>query len=218
MSSTIFFQSTIGLLGGTFDPFHLGHLELASSIYYQLQLKEIRLIPCAQPSLRNTPAATAEQRLQMVKIAAQDYSWLCVDDREIKRGSVSYTIDTVRELRLEMPNIPLCFIMSMDQFLQFNRWQSWKEILETVHLIVASRPEYKLEMLNEEMKKIIQQHQIHDAHLLHEKIAGTIFFESISALPISGTEIRTRIKAGEDARNLVPEKVWEYICENKLYS
>lgn len=209
-------HNAIGLLGGTFDPFHHGHLALALSIYTNLQLKEIHLIPCAQPLLRDPPIATPKQRLEMTTIATQDYPCLKVDDREIQRGGFSYSIDTVTALRAEMPDASLCFIMSTDQFLQFDQWRSWAHILELVHIIVTSRPGYSL-TLNAHMQALTQQHQVHDVHLLHEKLFGAIFFQTTPSLPISGTQIRALVKAGKPIQNLVPEKVWQYISANKLY-
>jgi len=208
--------TAIGLLGGTFDPFHNGHLQLATAIHAQLQLKEIRLIPSAQPLLRDPPIAAAEQRLAMAKIAAQDYPWLKVDDREIKRGGVSYTIDTLTSFRREMPDTPLCFIMSMDQFLQFDRWQSWEQIPALAHLIVASRPAY-LPNFNAPLQTLVDQRCTDKMHLLHETPAGLIFFQQIPAITIAGTQIRAWFKAGENIQDLVPEKIREYIDEQGLY-
>lgn len=210
-------NQTIGLLGGTFDPFHRGHLELALSIHVSLQLKEIRLIPCAQPLLRDPPIASPEQRLQMARIGAQDYSWLTVDDREIKRGGFSYTVDTVTVLRSEMPNTSLCFILSADQFLQFDQWKSWERILELVNIVVASRVGYSL-TLNAHMQELTRRYQVYDAHLLHEKLFGMVCFQDIPSLPISGTNIRARLKAGKNVEDLVQPNVLKYIRENEVYS
>lgn len=209
-------MTAIGILGGTFDPFHNGHLQLALTLHSSLQLKEIRLIPSNQPLLRERPCATAVQRLAMVKFAAENYSWMVVDDREIKRGGYSYTIDTLISLRQEMPNTPLCFMMSIDQFLQFDRWKSWEKISKLAHLIVTNRPGY-LPVFNPNLQTLLHQRCTDEMHLLHERSAGLIFFQQIPAVPISGTKIRAQLKEGRDIQDWVPEKIWRYICEQKLY-
>ena len=112
----------IGLLGGTFDPFHFGHLELCLSVYAALNLKEIQLIPSAQSPLKPSPIATPEQRLAILEAVCEDANWLTINPLEIERGGVSKTIETLALLRETLPETPLCFIMSMDQFMQFDQW------------------------------------------------------------------------------------------------
>jgi nicotinate-nucleotide adenylyltransferase len=208
---------TIGLFGGTFDPFHNGHLALAETIYSQLQLKEIHLIPARQPLLREPPIATPEQRVQMAELVAEDYSWLKVADLEIQRNGPSYTIDTVKTLRQTMPKAALCFIMSADQFVQFDRWHLWGKIPDYVHLIVATRPGYPL-ILNTSLQTLVEQRQTDQQELLHKQTAGLIFFQAIPPLAISGTTIRAKLEVGEDIQDLVPAKVWEYIYKEELYT
>jgi nicotinate-nucleotide adenylyltransferase len=207
---------TIGLLGGTFDPIHNGHLQLAQAIHTYLQLEEIRLIPAANPLLRAPPVATAAQRLAMANIAAEDYPWLKVDDREIKRGGFSYTVETLASLREEMPDTVLCFIMSADQFLQFDSWQSWERIPELAHLIVVNRSGYALTS-NERLDIFFNQRRTDEVHLLHETPNGLLFFQHMDPLLVSGTQIRARLKAGESVEGLVSERVRTYISEQGLY-
>ena len=191
-------------------------MQLAQAVHAHLPLEEIRLIPAANPLLRAPPIATAAQRLAMVNIALADYSWLAVDDREIKRGGFSYTMETLESLRAEMPDVSLCWIMSMDQFLQFDQWRSWEDIPELAHLIVADRPGYA-PALNASLQALVHQRCVFEADLLHEKSAGLIFFQKVPAIPISGTQIRASLKAGISVEGLVPEKVWEYIDQEGLY-
>lgn len=206
----------IGLFGGTFDPIHNGHLQLALSVYTHLQLRQIRFIPCAQPLLRTPPVATATQRLAMVNIAIKPYAYFMADDCEIKRGGLSYTIDTLRELRATMPDTPLCFMLSADQFLQFDQWRDWQDIPTLAHLIITTRPGYHFSA-NPRVQAFIQQHQVDDIKRLHQTSAGAVFFHQLPSLPVSGTQIRLRLQQGESVQEMVPEEVLRYIWEQRIY-
>jgi nicotinate-nucleotide adenylyltransferase len=130
----------IGIFGGTFDPIHLGHLRLADEVYNQLGLKEIRFIPCNQSALKKQqPIASAADRLAMIKLAINPYSYFYADDQEIKQTGISYTVETLRSIRQENPNMPLCFIMAMDAFAEFNLWHKYQEITQLAYLIIANR-------------------------------------------------------------------------------
>lgn len=209
-------DAPIGIFGGTFDPLHLGHMQLALSVYKELQLQQMRFIPCAQPLLRDVPIASAEQRLAMLRLAVQDYPYFVIDDCEIMRGGPSYTVDTLTALRAEQPNTPLCFLMSSDQFSQFDQWRDWQCIPELAHIIVNNRAGYPL-TLSPAVKAMLQAHQTQDAEDMHETLAGRIILHSFTMSPISGTDIRARLQQGKRIEDLVPEKVWEYIQHQGLY-
>jgi nicotinate-nucleotide adenylyltransferase len=207
---------TIGLFGGSFDPIHNGHLQLLQTLHTQIPLPEIRLIPCAQSALRNPPMASAIQRIEIIKRAIEKMPWLSLDDREIQRGGVSYTIDTLRSIRLDMPHAALCCIMSMDQFIQFHRWKAWEEIPELAHLIVANRPGY-VASFEGALQACITKRATDTVALLQTTPAGAIFFQKIPEVPISSTAIRAGLRAGKNVSSLLPEKVEEYIHSEKLY-
>jgi len=209
-------QKPIGVLGGTFDPIHLGHLSLASEVYSQLDLQEIRFIPCYQSPLKGKPIASGEQRSEMIKLAIKNRAEFSVDNRELQRKKISYTIDTVKSLRHEMKDVPLCLIMSMDAFCEFNLWHKWREIVQLAHLIVANRTGSRA-IANDEIKKLLQERQVFVTDKLIVESGGRIFFINIPVNPISATEIRRLIKSGESTQHLLPKGVWEYICENKIY-
>lgn len=209
-------QKPIGILGGTFDPIHLGHLSLAEEVYKQIDLQEIRFIPCYQSPLKGKPIANGEQRSEMIKLAIKDHPGFLVDNRELQRKKISYTVDTLESLRHEMKDVPLCLIMSMDAFSEFNLWHKWREIIQLAHLVVANRPDSKA-ITDNEIKKILQDRQISATDKLKIELGGRIFFISIPANPISATEIRRLIKSCESVQHLLPTGVWDYICENKTY-
>lgn len=209
--------TALGVLGGTFDPIHLGHLHLALSIYHGLQLQSIRLVPNAQPTLRTQPPlASPEQRLAMARMAAQNHVGLVIDEQEIIRGGISYTVDTLAAIRAEIGNAPICCILSMDQFCQFHHWKAWREILQLAHLVVTNRPAYRL-FLEKEIKQLLQERQVKNVKLLHQAPAGFIFLPWIIPLAISATQIRTLIQQNKDPSIFLPMKVWEYIGAEKLY-
>src|SRR5579863_7641527 len=115
----------IGILGGTFDPIHFGHLRTALELYQALDLAEVRLIPCYQPVHRKLPVATPEQRFAMVKLAIEPEKALRVDDGEIIRKGPSYTIDTLKIIHEKLPLTPICLIMGIDALLSFASWHRW---------------------------------------------------------------------------------------------
>ena len=168
-------KPAIGLLGGTFDPVHNGHIHLARSVYNALQLQELRLIPCNQPLLRSAASATAQQRLRMVQLALADDPGLIADDRELQRGGYSYTIDTLRLVRKEQAKTPLCLIVGMDQFVHFEQWRSWQQIAELAHIIVPTRAGYELTP-SSQVAAWLRQCQTQDINLLHAQPGGDGFF------------------------------------------
>src|SRR5687768_13270840 len=122
-------SKAIGILGGTFDPIHLGHLRMAIELYESLNLARVHLIPCYTPVHRAQTVASAEERLAMVKAAIANEPVLYADDREIKSKKPSYTIDTLLSLKEEFPDTPLCLFVGIDAFLGFLSWHRWEEIL-----------------------------------------------------------------------------------------
>lgn len=209
-------KSAVGILGGTFDPVHNGHIHLAMFVYNALKLGELRLIPCNRPLLRGAALAKAQQRLHMVQLAVADQPGLIVDDRELQRGGYSYTIDTLLSLRCEEAKTPLCLIVGIDQFSHFEQWRNWQQIMELAHIIVTTRAGYAFTP-SLEVTAALQQRQIQDSNLLTTLPGGTVFFLEVTPLLISATEIRARLREGLDVSAQLPPKVWEYICENKLY-
>lgn len=206
----------IGLLGGTFDPIHLGHLHLALCVASALDLQEVRLIPNANPLLRNPPLATPAQRLEMLQLAIEDHPKLKIDRCEMQRKGASFAIDTVRSIHHETKDATLLFIMGVDQFSQFNHWHQWRSILDYVHIIVTSRAEFNLN-LNPEIAELLQQREVFDIKDLNAQPNGFILQQYITPLSVSATQIRKEILGGQTPEAYLPEKVWNYIAANGLY-
>lgn len=206
----------IGILGGTFDPIHLGHTHLTKQILTLISLQSILLIPCNQSPLKNKPIASAEDRLNMVKIAIKNNPKFLTQNCEIERGGLSYTIDTLKTLKLTYPENPLVFIIGIDAFNRFDEWEDRYEILKLAHLIVVNRPGF-LAVTNPKVIELLEKFQTKDVRGLQKQNAGLIYLIDIAPLPISATQIRNLIKSNQSASNLVAKEVWKYICKNKLY-
>jgi nicotinate-nucleotide adenylyltransferase len=207
----------IGILGGTFDPIHFGHLRTAVELYEALDLAEVRLIPCYQPVHRKYPVASTKDRLAMVKCAIESEPALKVDSCEIDRKGPSYTIDTLLELHEKIPNTPLCIIMGIDAFLNFPSWNRWEEILQQAHLIVAHRPQYHLPQTGI-VADLLKQRLKSNPIALHQELAGNILLHPVTALDISATDIRKQISMGRNPHYLLPESVLKYILQHGTYS
>lgn len=209
-------KKAIGLLGGTFDPIHVGHLRPAIHVLERLELAEVRLLPNYIPPHRATPDSAPEHRLAMVTLAAAQTPGLTVDDRELRRDRPSYTVETLIELRREYPRVPLCFLMGMDSLCSLDRWHRWQELLDHAHLVVSHRPGWMPDF-NPTIKALYQAHGTRDSEQLHRKKAGSIYLIDNPQLDISSTQIRDCIRAGNNPQYLLPESVADYIRDKGLY-
>jgi nicotinate-nucleotide adenylyltransferase len=206
----------LGILGGTFDPIHHGHLRLAIEMAEALDLAEVRLVPLYLPPHREPPTAPPALRLRMLDAAVADTPPLRVDDRELRRARVSYTVETLAELRDDLPGRPLCLILGMDAFAGLEDWQRWREIIGLAHLAVAERPGSALSP-SSPIQDVIDRHGVTDPSDLHRREAGCLLIREVPALDISASAIRARIAAGRSPRHLLPDAVLDLIERNSLY-
>ncbi len=216
MTSQTPVQKPIGILGGTFNPIHHGHLRLALELYERLDLAEVRLIPSAHPPHREPPSISAELRLQMVKLAIADVPGLRVDDRELLRMGPSYTVDTLESLRAEFPKTPLFLILGMDAFMTLPYWHQWQRFITFAHLLVVRRPGKVLPMVHV-MRDFLNSHQTQNIKDLLTQPTGHILVQEIPALTISATQIRGLIANGKNPHYLLPESVLHFIHTHHLY-
>jgi len=207
----------IGLFGGTFDPIHYGHLRTAFELWQELRLTEVRFLPTGNPPHREQPLASAELRLQMVQAAVAGQSAFVVDDREVRRTGVSYSVETLAELRTEYPNRSLCLLLGMDAFLGLPDWHRWRELLGLAHIVVAHRPGWKAPTMGP-LGEVMVDHGTGAIRELHEKPAGCVYVHAVTQLEISSTELRQLIVAGRDPRFLVPEEVRKIILDTRCYA
>ena len=209
-------MSPIGIFGGTFDPIHYGHLRSAFEMLQALEFAEVRFIPCSDPPHRGVTYASAKQRYELVEIAIAGQDGFVADDRELRRGGPSYTIDTVCALRQEFPDHPLGLIIGMDAFLGLATWHRWDEILDYAHIIVAHRPGWKAPDIGA-LGELIMEHGTHRVDDLHAARSGLVHIHAVTQLEIASTEIRELVAAGRDPRFLMPDAVRDAIEAMGLY-
>tara|TARA_R110002012_G_scaffold131858_1_gene284724 strand:- start:5120 stop:5761 length:642 start_codon:yes stop_codon:yes gene_type:complete len=210
-------RKRIGLLGGTFDPVHFGHLRSAIEVRERLQLDELRLIPSARPPHREVPGASADQRLAMVQLAVGKGGGLQVDDRELCREKPSYTLDTLESLRAELGSeVALFMVLGWDAFCGLPSWHRWQELLSLAHIVVLQRPDYDVDV-PEVLKDLLAARSVDDPQRLANVSAGHIFCLSQTPLAISATHIRGLVASGASPRFLLPDAVLDYIETKGLY-
>ncbi len=200
----------IGILGGTFDPIHYGHLRTALDVQQVLDLDEIRLVPLRDPPHRKAPLTTPQQRLGMIHSAVRGISQFRVDERELRRCGKSYTLDTLRSLRRELRGQVLCLLLGEDAFQDFPNWHCPEGILERAHLVVMTRP--GATPPGHYPDRIVQKPE-----RLFERSAGLILTQAVTSLGISATAIRRMIQRGVSPRFLLPDPVLDYIEAHGLY-
>lgn len=203
----------IGLLGGTFDPVHYGHLRPAQQVCRALSLESVRFIPAANPPHRSPPVAAFDQRVQMLRLALPMDDCFELDDREQRLGGVSYTVKTLESLRDELGDRSLGLMIGADQFASFESWHQWQRILDLVHLLVMNRPGSELSLL----PGWTAERRTEDLGEMRSTSGGRIHFVEVTPVGISATAIRQALADGEPVTGLLPGAVLNYIETNKLY-
>ena len=198
----------IGVFGGSFDPVHVGHLWIAEAARETLQLAEVRWLPAAQSPLKPTgPVATGPQRLSMLQLALAGVEGHVIDDRELRRGAVSYTIDTVQELCQELPGADLMLIIGSDSLATMRQWHRPEDLLQKILLAVVQRggdpdPDFSVleGLVSQERIATFQQHVI-----------------PMPLIEISSSEMRQRVAQGRSIRFRTPRAVEAFIHSERLY-
>lgn len=212
----------VGVLGGTFDPIHIGHLRLAQEIADICKLAVVRFVPAAVPPHRATPQVTAADRLEMTRLAIADNPRFILDDCELKRTGPSYSVDTLSALRAQMgATRPICLILGADAFLDFATWHRWRELFALAHIAVAHRPGFPADSWGQRMPQPLAREyaarRLMQPLAIHWKPAGGIATVATTALDIAATRIREGLQAGRSQRYLIPESVLDYIASRGLY-
>ena len=196
----------IGVLGGTFDPIHIGHLVLAEEVRTRLNLAEILFMPAGQPWLRvDSPISPAEHRMEMMRLAIADKPYFKLSTMEIERGGPTYTVDTIAELKARLgPEDELFFILGWDNLAKLPQWRQPSRLITMCRLVAIPRPSYPLP----------------DLKALEASIPGLsqkVTFMDKPEIDISASSIRERVAQGLSIHHLVPGPVERYIKEHKLY-
>ncbi|MBR0566491.1 nicotinate-nucleotide adenylyltransferase [Azoarcus sp. L1K30] len=214
----------LGLLGGTFDPIHLGHLRLAEEARGALGLDRVRLIPAGQPPHRGEPGSTPDDRLHMARLAIAGNPHFEVDDGEVRSPRKSYTVLTLERLRAELgPTRPLVLILGADAFEGLPGWHRWQELFDLAHFAVANRPGYAPHgrrwpgTLSPALDQACRDRQISDPALLRTCSSGYVIPFDMTPLAISASLIRDLVRTGASSRYLLPDSVLDYIGLHHLY-
>lgn len=213
-------MSRVGVFGGNFDPFHFGHLNSIVDVAEHFGLDSVKVVPAASSPLRvQTQGSTPEQRLEMVRRGITGHEDLLeVDTREIERGGMSYTVDTLDSLLAEERGRQLFLIIGLDQFHKFDQWKKFDKILGEADVIVTSRPGMELPHSLEDwpagLRVLVDDYDSQQALL---KSGRTIYFYQLEDVEASGTEIRKKIRFNQSVLALIPPPVEQYIREHKLY-
>jgi nicotinate-nucleotide adenylyltransferase len=205
----------IGILGGSFDPIHYGHLRMARDLAAALALTQVRFIPSAHPPHRAPPIATARDRLKMLELAITDEPGFVADDRELRRAGPSYMILTLESLRAELGEVKLCLIVGMDAFLGLDRWHRWQELWSHAHVVVLPRPGWSVE---QSLPVWARPRLCQDVTELSRQPAGRLWVQPVTARDISSTRIRAALARGEPVAEWLPPAVLRYIKDHHLYN
>ena len=208
----------IGVLGGTLDPIHLGHLDTAAAARDALALERILIIPSHVPPHRTPPLASAYHRFAMAALAVNGIGWLSVSDEELCAPGPSFTADTLGRLHARgLTAAQIFFITGADAFAEIATWRRYPEVLDLAQFVVISRPGFSALMLPDRLPELAPRMTV------HERGGGavprtSIFLVDAATRDISSTEVRARLARGETAAGLVPEAVATHIVRHGLYA
>lgn len=203
----------IGIMGGSFDPVHFGHLLPAMEVSELLMLDHIRFIPSRSPPHKDQPSATGKQRLAMLEMALRGNQQCVIDDREFHFQGHSYTINTLKSLKNDFHNSALVLMVGADAFAGFTRWKDWQSILELAHLCIAHRPGYKLD----KQPDWTENRWVTNLSELSMHSSGKLCEIETTQMDISSSMIREKRANNQNIRYLLPDLVREYIEKENLY-
>ncbi len=207
-----------GILGGTFDPIHLGHLRAAEEVYEALRLEKVLFIPAGQPPHKYRPDLSPfEIRLQLVKAAIKGVDYFEALDWEGLRPGPSYSVETLELLNRSFACVDFYFILGLDAFVSFGSWYRFQDILSFTHLVIISRGPGDIGLFQKTVQKLFPQ-ALPEASFWRLPEGKTIRFLPVTRLDISATKIRSLVRQGRSPRFLLPEAVWEIINKQKLYT
>jgi len=208
----------LAMLGGTFDPVHLGHLRSAVELREALALDRVHMIPAATPPLRGKPQVSSADRLALLRLGIGDTPGLVADPRELERDGPSYTADTLSSLRQELGSeARLVMALGHDAFLRLADWHEPERLFALAHVVVIDRPDHEA-ALPEALTDLLAGREVEEGATLMARPAGRLLRLRLpSRMAISATEVRRRLSAGRSVRYLLPEAVEESILAWGLY-
>jgi nicotinate-nucleotide adenylyltransferase len=208
----------IGLLGGTFDPIHRGHLHIGLELLKIITFENIQFIPCPFPPHRAAPHAHITDRLQMIRLALHAQEKIFVNDIETQLPKPCYTLETLIQLKALNPKHALGLIIGADVFAHFDQWHRWEEILNYCHLIVVNRPEAYV-TLNDRLSRFVVEYGAHAWQALSTQCSGAILQVDVPPCNISASRVRAALQSAnrEEAHALLDPQVFAFIEKNRLY-
>jgi len=209
----------LGILGGTFDPVHFGHLRLAEEIAEELELEKVYLIPAAAPPHKEKkPLTSFQHRLEMVRMAASASPMLEALDMEGRRQGLSYSIETLREFHRIFPDdLKLFFIIGMDAFVEIETWKDYKSLFDYADFVVVERPGISSKKLEPFLLSLGVGFRKESEHRFGAGSGNFLIYKQATLMDISSTRIREKVAGRKSIRFLVPQEVISYIEENGLY-
>jgi len=196
---------------------------MAEELAEALDIRQVHFIPAGSPPHRGQPRAEAKHRLEMTRRAVAGNPRFVLDPREIAKNGPSYSVDTLMELRAELPaNSPLVLFMGSDAFLGLTTWHEWRKLFDLAHIAVAHRPGFSPTLwedaLPDELRRQLVKRLTDQPGELAETRAGQVFLHAITQLDISASQVRDRCLRGKSLRYLLPDSIIDYIHENRLYA
>lgn len=211
----------VGLLGGTFNPIHIGHLRAAEEVREILALERVYFIPAAMPPLKDlTKIASPDNRIKMVELAIQGNPFFELSDVELKREGTSYTVDTLGYFVSKFPQFEFYFILGTDLFPEMDTWKEYKRLFELSNFAVITRPGFpRSTSIPLALKDDFQHHKNEGGAIFYvHKSSRVLALVQIEGIQVSATRIRNLLNKNRSIKYLVPLEVEEYILENKLYT
>jgi nicotinate-nucleotide adenylyltransferase len=216
----------IGILGGSFDPVHMGHIGLAQETYEKFGLDQILFVPVFQsPHKKNIPMTTTFHRMAMLRLALRNSAHFDISDMEVRREEISYTIDTLNRFRLIYPSSELFLIIGYDNLLELDAWKDALKIMKSYNVLVASRPginlisseEKVLGMFNGDSPYCSFKTQSRNLNFFHQETGTRLVIYDISPQDISSSDVRERLACGKSLDNMLPPEVETYIIDHRIY-
>ncbi|MBZ5877212.1 MULTISPECIES: nicotinate-nucleotide adenylyltransferase [Chromohalobacter] len=209
----------VAMLGGTFDPVHMGHLRSAVELREALELDRVHMVPARVPPHRATPGVSAERRAALLALGIGDTPGLAVDDREITRDGPSYSADTLASLREELgPQARLVMALGHDAYLNLAEWHEPQRLFDLAHIVVIDRPDHD-RPLAPALQELVAGREVSDVETLMQAPAGSLLALRLpTRMAISATSIRERLRRGDSIRYLVPEAVERDLLARGLYA
>lgn len=210
-------MNKVGLFGGSFDPVHIGHLRVAEEVRGHLGLEKVFFIPTAvQPLKRNSAAIDADERLHMIRLSIRGNTFFGASDIEIKRGGISYSIDTIKWFARRFDD--LHFLVGVDAFSEIDLWKDYGELFQHTNFAVMVRPNHKATDLLTLLPKSTRREVKRIGSSTYQHASGRkLFLLEITQLDISSTNIRSLVRQGRSIRYLVPDSVERFIRQKGLY-